>query len=87
MTIIFVNQEIQRIATRENTNIFRYTDDPLWDSQNCEGQCCNHVNSYYSSPPWFSITLPVATSEDIEVRICADQETDNEDVAIGLLEI
>ena len=71
--------------TRENTNIFRYTDDPLWDGQRCEGQCCNNVN--YSSPPWFSVTLPVATSEDIEVRICANQETDNEDVAIGLLEI
>ena len=71
--------------THENTNIFRYTDDPLWDGQMCEGQCCNNAN--YSSPPWFSITLPIATSEDIEVRICANQATSNEDVAIGLLEI
>ena len=31
--------------------------------------------------------LPETTNEDIEVRVCADQETDNEDVAIGLLEI
>ena len=69
----------------ENTNILHYTDDPLWDGQSCEGQCCNNAN--YSSPPWFSVTLPVATSEDIEVRICANQETNNEDVAIGLLEI
>ena len=49
----------------------------------CEGQCCDD----YSSPPWFSVMLPVATSDDIEVRICANQETDNEDIAIGLLEI
>jgi hypothetical protein len=78
-------ESANRLNTHQNTNIFQYTDDPLWDGQSCEGQCCNNTN--YSSPPWFSITLPVATSEDIEVRICADQETNNEDVAIGLLEI
>jgi hypothetical protein len=73
------------LTSFESTNVFRYTDDPLWDGESCEGQCCNNAN--YSSPPWFSVTLPVATSEDIEVRICANQETNNEDVAIGLLEI
>jgi hypothetical protein len=73
------------LTSFENTNIFRYTDDPLWDGERCEGQCCNSAN--YSSPPWFSVTLPVATSEDIEVRICANQRTGDEDVAIGLLEI
>ena len=75
------------LNTHENTNIFRYTDDPLWDGkiESCEGQCCNNTN--YSSPSWFSVMLPVATSDDIEVRICANQETDNEDIAIGLLEI
>ena len=71
------------LNTRENTNVFRYTDDPLWDGQRCEGQCCTSSNS----PPWFNVTLPEATSEDIEVRICADQPTANEDVAVGLLEI
>ena len=71
------------LNTRENTNIFRYTDDPLWDGERCEGQCCTNSNS----PPWFNVMLPEATSEDIEVRICADQPTTNEDVAIGLLEI
>ena len=24
-------------------------------------------------PPWFSVTLPTCTSDDIEVRICSDQ--------------
>ena len=66
-----------------NTNDFQYTDDPLWDGENCEGQCCANSNS----PPWFSVTLPVATSDGIEVRICSHQGTNNEDVAIGLLEI
>ena len=73
------------LTSFENTNVFRYTDDPLWDGERCEGQCCNNAN--YSSPPWFNVTLPDVTSEKIEVRICADQDTNNEDVAIGLLEI
>ena len=67
----------------ENTGVFRYTDDPLWDGKECEGQCCSGSNS----PPWFSVTLPDVTSDDIEVRICANQPTSNEDAAIGLLEI
>ena len=73
------------LSSFENTNVFRYTDDPLWDGQRCEGQCCDNVN--YNSPPWFSVMLPGVTSEKIEVRICANQDTNNEDAAIGLLEI
>ena len=71
------------LNTFENTNVFRYTDDPLWDGERCEGQCCATPDS----PPWFSIMLPDVTSEKIEVRICANQETANEDIAIGLLQI
>ena len=71
------------LNTFEDTNIFRYTNDPLWDGQNCEGQCCSNHNS----PPWFSVTLPDVTSEKIEVRVCSDQEIGNEDTPIGLLEI
>ena len=39
------------------------------------------------SPPWFSVQLPTQTSNRIEVRICADESTSNEDVLIELLEI
>jgi hypothetical protein len=42
------------------------------------------------SPPWFStsVTLPSTTSDDIEVRICdQDEGTHNEDTPIQLLEI
>ena len=66
-----------------NTNVFRYTDDPLWDGQRCEGQCCTGSNS----PPWFSIMLPSTTTDGIEVCICSRQPTANEDTIIGLLEI
>ena len=60
-----------------------YFNDPLWDGQQCEGTCCNGTNS----PPWFSIQLPAPTSDRIEVSICADESTDNEDTPIALLEI
>ena len=39
------------------------------------------------SPPWFSVQLPAPTTEMIEVSICADESTDNEDTPIELLEI
>ena len=75
------------LNTHENTNVFKYTDDPLWDGERCEGKCCTSTSSNSSRAPWFSVMLPAVTSEKIEVRICANQETANEDVAIGLLEI
>ena len=31
-----------------------FTDDPLWDGQQCEGTCCTGTNS----PPWFSGVSP-----------------------------
>ena len=60
-----------------------YSDDPLWDGQQCEGTCCTGTNS----PPWFSVQLPAPTTDLIEVSICADESTDNEDTPIELLEI
>ena len=60
-----------------------YTDDPLWDGQQCEGQCCTNG----TSPPWFSVELPVPTSDDIEVRICATTSRRYEDTPIKLLEL
>ena len=60
-----------------------FEDDPLWDGEQCEGDCCSNGKS----PPWFSVTLPDPTMDDIEVRICADEGTNNEDTPIQLLEI
>ena len=59
-----------------------YRADKLWDGEQCatEGTCC-------SGPPWFSVQLPSHSSEDIEVRICGDERTSNEDTPIELLEI
>ena len=72
-------------TTFENTNTLRYTNDPLWDGQRCEGQCCNTGND--NSPPWFNAELPSTTNENMEVRICGDNGTSNEDSPIGLIEL
>ena len=65
-------------------NIF-FPNDPLWDGQQCdsEGTCCTGTNT----PPWFSVDLHSPTSDDIEVRICHDQATDDEDTPIQQLEL
>ena len=57
---------------------------PLWDGGGCgpTGGCCENNN-----PPWFCKMLPQPTTDDIEVRICADEQTSNEDTAIELIEI
>ena len=62
--------------------IFR--NDILWDGEQCEneGSCCTT-----KSPPWFSVELSNPTTDDIEVRICGDESTENEDTPIELLEI
>ena len=68
----------------ERTNTL--SDDPLWDGQQCEGTCCNGPGTN-SSPPWFSVQLPAPTTDVIEVSICADESTGNENTPIELLEI
>ena len=60
-----------------------YSDDKLWDGKQCEGTCCTDSKS----PPWFSVRLPNPTTESIEVRICGDEGTSNEDTPIEILEI
>ena len=60
-----------------------YDNDPLWDGQQCEGTCCTGTNS----PPWFSVQLPAPTTDMIEVRICGDESTNNEDTLIEVLDI
>ena len=57
---------------------------PLWDGGGCgpTGACCENNN-----PPWFCKTLPQPTTDDIEVRICADQDLFDEEVTVELIEI
>ena len=64
------------------TDVLR-DDDPLWDGQHCEGTCRTGTNS----PPWFSVQLHAPTTDTIDVSICCDQDTNDEDVPVGLIEI
>lgn len=61
-----------------------YADDPLWDGRGCSrhSTCCTH-----NSPPWFNVDLPSATTDDIEVRLCAHAGTAYEDTLIETVEL
>ena len=61
-----------------------YTNDLLWDGQNCLGEdsCCSEP-----SLPWFYRQIPLTTNEDIEARICHDQASSNVDVSVGELQL
>ena len=59
-------------------------DDPLWDGDGCgfQNMCCS-----FNTPPWFHRQLPQPTTGNIEMRVCRDEDINNEDVAIELIEI
>ena len=67
-----------------NVNTF-YSNDRLWDGEQCgviERGCCGA-----SGLPWFHKILPSPTSDYIELRLCCEQGTSNEDIPVGLYEI
>lgn len=59
-----------------------YPEDPLWDGEGCgdTSTCCQ-----FNTPPWFCTTLPEATTDDIELRICMDDS--GEDVYVEIVDI
>ena len=61
-----------------------YLDDPLWDGEGCPtgNSCCAN-----SGLPYFYRTLPRVTTDNIEVRLCADEVRSNEDVGLEELEL
>ena len=61
-----------------------YSDDPLWDGAGCGplNTCCS-----FNNPPWFYKQLPQPTTDGIEMRVCRNSDTNNEDIAIEMVEI
>ena len=60
-----------------------FIEDPLWDGMDCPiNNCCE-----FNNPPWFNTELPVPTTDDIEVRLCCSQDTEDENVLLQLLEL
>ena len=67
-----------------HANFVFYPDDVLWDGGNCTSSstCCQ-----FNNPPWFTKSLPNATTDDIELRICTVSTPPFEDVPIELIEL
>ena len=63
-----------------------YTSDPLWDGQGCNSDeiaCCS-----VPGLPWFHRDYGnAATTNYLELRVCGDEATANEDVPVGYYEI
>ena len=61
-----------------------YTNDPVWngDGYSSENSCCSEP-----SLPWFYRQIPLTANEDIETRICRDQESGDEDVLVRQLRL
>ena len=59
-------------------------DGVLWDGEGCgpTNACCE-----FNNPPWFRTTLLEPTTDDIELRICLDQEFEDEEVLVNFLDI
>ena len=57
--------------------------DPLWDGAGCGplNTCCS-----FNNPPWFYKQLPQPTTDNIEMRVCRDEGSD-EDIALESAEI
>ena len=62
-----------------------YSSDPLWDGQDCNGleqTCCDPP-----SLPWFCKELPQPATDNLEFRICSDQDRQDEDTPIDLVQL
>ena len=61
-----------------------FPNDVLWDGQDCTSNstCCQ-----FNSPPWFTKNLSNATTDDIELRICAPYLSSESDVPLELIEL
>ena len=44
--------------------------------------CCS-----FNNPPWFMKQLPTTTDDNIEMKLCSDQERSNEDIVFETLEL
>ena len=62
-----------------------YYDNPLWDGEGCSAvsTCCS-----FNNPPWFYKRLPQSTTNDIELRVCKDNDySKTEDTPIEIIDI
>ena len=73
-------------ATNSAYQFKLYTSDPLWDGKGCgilEGNCCTSRPSL----PWFNKVLNTTTTNYLELRVCGDQRTNDENVPVSFYEL
>ena len=70
-------------ATSAGNGVF-YSGDPLWDGFGCGSgsSCCSETN-----PPYFCVDLGAEVSNDIELRICGNENRSSEDTPIEFVEL
>ena len=61
-----------------------HSNDTLWDGRDCHSSstCCSHHN-----PPYFTKTLNIPTTDDLELRMCNTDNGAFENLAIELIEL
>ena len=62
-----------------------YTNDPLWDGSGCtvaNNNCCANAGM-----PWFYREFPIPQQDDIEVRLCADENHMDEGTGVDQLQL
>ena len=71
-------------GSRSKSREVYYTGDPLWDGTGCgsNSSCCS-----WQGPPWFCKQLPQVTRDSLELRVCTDSPSDDEQVLLELVEI
>ena len=71
-------------ASENHFQYIFYRDDPLWDGEGCGtySTCCS-----LNSPPWFMKQLSTPTTDDIEIRLCCDENRSNEDITMQIFEL
>jgi len=66
-----------------NWNSILYASDPLWDGQGPD----ELISPSGVTAPWFCRQLPQTTTDDIEVRICGNSDTTDEDTPVEIIEL
>ena len=71
-------------GNRRWTGVYQFENSPLWDGAGCgpTNECCTFHN-----PPWFYKSLVQGTNDSIELRVCRDQDSYDEDVYIEKVDI
>ena len=72
-------------ATDGSVQFILYTSDPLWDGKGCgslEGNCCTAPGL-----PWFHKVLNTTTTDYLELRVCGDQASSDEDSPVSFYEM